>query len=108
MSAGQVEDALALLDDALQSVENTGVRWMEPELNRLKGQLLLRQGHTAAVEELYRKALSIAEEQGAKVGSCAPPRALPGSAATRVATPKPATFSRRSMAGSPKGSTHPI
>jgi hypothetical protein len=32
----------------------------------------------------------------------------PGSAATRVATPKPAIFSSRSMAGSPKASTRPI
>jgi len=29
--------------------------------------LLLRQGHTEAAEELYRKALSIAQEQGAKL-----------------------------------------
>jgi predicted ATPase len=29
--------------------------------------LLLRQGHSEAAEELYRKALSIAEEQGAKL-----------------------------------------
>jgi predicted ATPase len=29
--------------------------------------LLLRQGHSKAAEELYRKALSIAREQGAKL-----------------------------------------
>ena len=28
---------------------------------------MLRQGHSAAAEELYRKALGIAEEQGAKL-----------------------------------------
>ena len=65
--AGQVEEALTLLDDALQIVERTGERWLEAELNRHKGQLLLRQGHPEAAEELYRKALSIAEEQGAKL-----------------------------------------
>ena len=32
-----------------------------------KGRLLLRQGHTEAAEELYRKAMSIAEQQGAKL-----------------------------------------
>jgi predicted ATPase len=37
------------------------------ELKRQKGGLLLRQGHFEAAEELYRKALSIAEEQGAKL-----------------------------------------
>jgi predicted ATPase len=55
------------LDDALQSAERTGERWFAAELNRHKGQLLLRQGHSAAAEELYRKALSIAEEQEAKL-----------------------------------------
>jgi predicted ATPase len=65
--AGQVEEAVILLDDALQIVERTGERWFAAELNRHKGQLLLRQGHSDAAEELYRKALSIAEEQGAKL-----------------------------------------
>jgi predicted ATPase len=65
--AGQIEEALILLDDALQIVERTGERWFAAELNRHKGQLLLRQEHTEAAEELYCKALSIAEEQGAKL-----------------------------------------
>jgi class 3 adenylate cyclase/predicted ATPase len=65
--AGQVEEAVTLLDDALQIADNTGERWLAAELNRHKGQLLLRQGHTEAAEELYRKALSIAEEQEAKL-----------------------------------------
>ena len=64
--AGQVEEALALWEDALQIVERTRARWFEAELNRHKGQLLLRQGHSEAAEELYRKALSIAKEQEAK------------------------------------------
>jgi predicted ATPase len=62
-----IEEALTLLDDALQIAERTGERWFAAELNRHKGQLLLRQGHSEAAEELYRKALSIAEEQGAKL-----------------------------------------
>ena len=65
--AGQIEEGLTLLDDALQIVERTGERWFAAELNRHKGQLLLRQGHSEAAEELYRKALSIAEEQEAKL-----------------------------------------
>jgi predicted ATPase len=55
------------LNDALQIVEQTGQRWFAAELYRHKGQLLLRQGRTEAAEELYRKALSIAEEQEAKL-----------------------------------------
>ena len=65
--AGQIEEAMTLLDDALQIVERTGERWFTAELNRHKGQLLQRQGRSEAAEELYRKALSIAGEQGAKL-----------------------------------------
>ena len=42
-------------------------RWFAAELNRHKGELLLRQGHPEATEGLYRKALSIAREQEAKL-----------------------------------------
>jgi predicted ATPase len=65
--AGQVEEGLTLLDEALQIVERTGERWLAAELYRHKGQLLLRQGHSEAAEELYRNALSIAAEQEAKL-----------------------------------------
>jgi predicted ATPase len=65
--AGQIEEGLTLLDDALGVVERTGERLLEAELNRHKGQLLLRQGHSEAAEVLYRKALGIAAEQGAKL-----------------------------------------
>ncbi len=65
--AGQIEEGVTLLDEALQIVESTGERWCAAELNRHKGQLLLRQGQSEAAEEYYRKALSIAEEQEAKL-----------------------------------------
>jgi predicted ATPase len=65
--AGKVEEGLNLLDDALRIVQTTGERWFAAELNRHKGQVLLRQGHSKAAEVLYRKALSIAEEQAAKL-----------------------------------------
>ena len=64
--AGQVEESLALLAEALLIVERTGERWLAAELNRQKGELLLRQGNSAGAEEMYRKALTIATEQGAK------------------------------------------
>ena len=65
--AGQIEKAATLLDEALQIVKRTGERWYFAELKRHKGELLLRQGHSDGAEELYRRALSIAEEQGAKL-----------------------------------------
>ena len=65
--AGQIEEAVTELDDALQIAERTGVRWYAAELNRHKGELLLRQRHIGAAEDLYRKALSIARKQEAKL-----------------------------------------
>jgi predicted ATPase len=51
----------------LRIVERTGERWFAAEIHRHKGRLLLRQGDPEAAEELYSKALSIAEEQEAKL-----------------------------------------
>ena len=65
--AGQIDEALSLFNDTLQTVERTGERWFAAELSRHKGELLLRQGHSEAAEELYRKALSIARGQEAKL-----------------------------------------
>jgi predicted ATPase len=65
--AGQIEEAATLFDNALQIVERTGERWFEAELNRLKGQLLLRQGDAEPAEELYCKAVCIARGQEAKL-----------------------------------------
>jgi predicted ATPase len=65
--AGEIEEGLTLLDDGLGIVERTGARWFAAELNRQKGRLLLRRGEPAAAEALYRKALGIAREQGAKL-----------------------------------------
>jgi class 3 adenylate cyclase/predicted ATPase len=65
--AGQIEEAATLLDDALQTAERTGERWLAAELNRHKGLLMLRQGHAEAAEEFYRKALGIAKAQEAKL-----------------------------------------
>src|SRR5216684_531583 len=65
--ARQIEEGLTLSDDALQIAERTAERWFAAELNRHKGQLLLRQEHSEIAEELYLKALSIAVEQEAKL-----------------------------------------
>jgi predicted ATPase len=65
--ARRTEEAFTLLDEALQIVERTGERWFLAELYRHKGQLLLRQGDAECAEELYRKALSVAREQEARL-----------------------------------------
>ena len=65
--AGQVEETLSLLDDALQISEKIGERWFVSELYRHKGSLMLRQGDRKAAEDLYRQALATAREQEAKL-----------------------------------------
>ena len=66
-NAGEVDEALAALNHALQIAGGIGERWYAAELYRHKGQLLLRQRNSAAAEELYRQALAIAEEQEARL-----------------------------------------
>jgi len=65
--AGQVGEALALIEDALQIAERTGERWFAAELCRHKGQLRLRQKDSGAAETLFRQALTIGKEQEAKL-----------------------------------------
>jgi predicted ATPase len=82
--AGQAEDGLAALAKALTVVDNTGERFYEAELYRLKGQLTLQQfqvsGSTfpvadphpltldpqAEAEARFFKAIAIAQRQQAK------------------------------------------
>jgi class 3 adenylate cyclase/predicted ATPase len=66
-TAGQVDEALLLLNDALQIAEKIGECWFASELYRHKGELLLRQGNSQAADDLYRQALAIAKKQEAKV-----------------------------------------
>ena len=104
--AGQIEEAVTLLDDGLQIAGRTGARWLGAELNRHKGELILRQGHAEEAEEPYRNALGIAEEQEARPWELRAAVSLaPGCTAIGAATPKPATFWRRSTAGLPRAST---
>ena len=65
--AGEVERASLQLDHALESAERIGERWFAAELYRHKGELMLRQGQFDLAKELCRKALTIAEEQEAKL-----------------------------------------
>jgi class 3 adenylate cyclase/predicted ATPase len=65
--AGRIEEALRLFDEAVQIVGRTGERWFAAELNRQKGDFLLRRGHPENAEELYHEATKIAVEQGARL-----------------------------------------
>jgi class 3 adenylate cyclase/predicted ATPase len=102
--AARIEEGLTLLDDALQIVERTGERWFAAELNRHKGQLVL-QGHSEAAEVLYRKALSIAQEQGAKLWELRAAASLARLRHDQGRRAEARELLARSTPGSPRGST---
>jgi predicted ATPase len=57
-SAGQAEEGLSVLDEALALVEKTGERYYEAEIHRLKGELLLVQGDKTEAEASFHQAES--------------------------------------------------
>ena len=70
---GQPEEGLTVLAEALATAKQTGERWYEAELYRLKGALTLQskvQGPESEVEEeaeeCFHKAIEIARKQQAK------------------------------------------
>ena len=65
---GKPEAGLAVLTEALTLVDITGERWYEPELYRLKGELLLQQSsdNHAEAESCFHQAIAIAQNQQAK------------------------------------------
>jgi predicted ATPase len=65
---GRPEEGLDVLADAMAIVENTGERYLEAELHRLQGELLLDRspGDHGPAEGAFQKALSVARAQQAK------------------------------------------
>ena len=65
---GQPAAGLTALAEALTLVDTTGEHWYEPELYRLKGELLLQQSsdHQAEAESCFHHAIAVAHTQQAK------------------------------------------
>ena len=67
LGLGLVEEGLSVVDKALARVDSSGDRFYEPELHRLKGELLLAQGaDQTQIEEYYQRALEISREREVK------------------------------------------
>ena len=65
--AGQANEGLEIVTEALARVNKTGEHWYEAELYRLKGELTLQQSQDAEdAEACYQKALDVARQQEAK------------------------------------------
>ncbi|MGD9507233.1 MAG: AAA family ATPase [Geminicoccaceae bacterium] len=61
-SPASLEDGV--LDEALARAERNGERWFEPELHRLRGELLLRRPDSEGAEACFRRAIGAARGRG--------------------------------------------
>ena len=66
-SIGRYDEALEVVHDALSRSEESGERQFAPELHRIAGMALLRQGNLAEAESFLRRAIEIARTQGARM-----------------------------------------
>jgi class 3 adenylate cyclase/tetratricopeptide (TPR) repeat protein len=64
--ADQPGEGLHRVDEAAQLIEGTQERWIEAEVSRVRGTLLLRMRKHAEAEESYQRALAVARRQNAK------------------------------------------
>jgi predicted ATPase len=65
--AGQAQEALTTVTDALDAVERCGERFYEAELHRVKGEVMrVGGGESGRVLECFRTALAVARGQGAR------------------------------------------
>ena len=62
----RIDEAFSLLDEAMTMVSNTGERYYEAELYRLKGELLLMKDKRADAEGCFKRSLEISASQKAK------------------------------------------
>ena len=66
--AGDVDRALAILDEALATCDRTGHRAFEAELHRVRGEMLLKRdpANPAPAEEAFQTAIAVAKQQGTR------------------------------------------
>jgi class 3 adenylate cyclase/predicted ATPase len=66
--AGDVDRAVAVLDEALATSDRTGHRTFEAELHRARGEMLLKRdpANPALPEEAHLAAIAVAKQQGAR------------------------------------------
>jgi DNA-binding response OmpR family regulator/class 3 adenylate cyclase/predicted ATPase len=66
--AGDVDRALAVLDEALATSERIGHRTFDAELHRVRGEMLLIRdpANPASAEEAFRAAIAVAKRQGTR------------------------------------------
>jgi predicted ATPase len=96
---GRLADALAVADEACRYIEATEERWWEPEVRRVRGEILARMaGSHRAGEEDFRRALAVARAQSsvpfeARAAACLSnaSAAAPNRSAGHLGSPDPCT-----------------
>ena len=65
---GRLAEALATIETGLADADATETRFVEPELHRLKGEILLAMtpADRAAPEDCFRRSLAVAGRQGSR------------------------------------------
>jgi predicted ATPase/DNA-binding winged helix-turn-helix (wHTH) protein len=63
---GRAEPALEVTASTLATIERTDERWLEPELHRLRGEVLKARNDAAAAERSITTAIEIARKQGSR------------------------------------------
>lgn len=64
---GAPEEGLQVIEESLAWAEDTGSQFFDAELHRIRAGLLLRMQRMDKAEQSYRKALEVAQEQGARM-----------------------------------------
>lgn len=66
-NAGQIQDGLKYLAEALDLAEKNNDAWYSAETHRLMGDLLLRSGEAEKAESCFRKSLDISRRQKSRI-----------------------------------------
>ena len=103
--AGQTEEGLKVVAQALSEGDETGQRYYEAELYRLKGELLLAQAvnNCTVAESCFHQAIESPEINKPNPSNSEPPPALPNCGNAKESARKPMTCWHRCMDGLRKG-----
>ena len=95
--AGGADRAIAILDEALATVDRLGYRSFDAELHRVRGEILLKRdpANPAPAEEAFLTAIAVASSRAHAASNFAPRWRSPSSTNRPAAPPTPTPFSRR-------------
>ena len=71
LATGLAAEGIDAVDEGLELCRTSGVRMLESEFYRLKGELVLHQGNHDGAAQSFHRALELARRQGLNLGSYA-------------------------------------